>query len=66
MNESIDALRRDFESDLAAINGMDAWKAIRDKYLSRDNGAITAELKKLREIPKEERPAFGQAGPAQR
>jgi phenylalanyl-tRNA synthetase alpha chain len=61
MNESIDALRRDFESDLAAINGMDAWKAIRDKFLSRDNGAITAELKKLREIPKEDRPAFGQA-----
>jgi phenylalanyl-tRNA synthetase alpha chain len=61
MNDSIDALRRVFENDLTAINGIDSWKAIRDKYLSRDNGAITAELKKLREIPKEDRPAFGQA-----
>jgi phenylalanyl-tRNA synthetase alpha chain len=60
MNESIDKLRQLFEGDLAAISGMEAWKSVRDKYLARDSGVITTELKKLRELPKEDRPAFGQ------
>jgi phenylalanyl-tRNA synthetase alpha chain len=61
MNESIDKLRRLFEKDFAAISGMETWKSIRDKYLARESGMITAELKRLRELPKEDRPAFGQA-----
>jgi phenylalanyl-tRNA synthetase alpha chain len=61
MNELIDKLRRRFEEDLAKITGMDTWKAVRDRYLARDSGVITNELKKLRDLPKEERPAFGQA-----
>jgi phenylalanyl-tRNA synthetase alpha chain len=61
MNESIDSLRRLFEQDVAGIGDMEGWKAVRDKYLARDNGAITTALKKLRDLPKEERPAFGQA-----
>jgi phenylalanyl-tRNA synthetase alpha chain len=61
MNESIENLRRLFDEDLAAINGMESWKAVRDKYLARESGVITTELKKLRDLPKEERPAFGQA-----
>ena len=61
MSESIDNLRRLFEKDLAAIDGMESWKAVRDKYLARESGVITTELKKLRDLPKEERPAFGQA-----
>jgi phenylalanyl-tRNA synthetase alpha chain len=60
MNETIDRLRRMFEEDLAAMTGMDAWKSVRDKYLARDSGVITTELKKLRDLPKEEKPAFGQ------
>ncbi len=61
MNELIENLRRRFEEDAAAISGMESWKAVRDKYLGRESGAITAELKKLRDLPREERPAFGQA-----
>jgi phenylalanyl-tRNA synthetase alpha chain len=61
MNESIDRLRQLFEGDFAAISEMDGWKSVRDKYLARENGLITTALKKLRDIPKEERPAFGQA-----
>jgi phenylalanyl-tRNA synthetase alpha chain len=34
---------------------------VRDKYLARESGIITTGLRKLRELPKEERPAFGQA-----
>jgi len=61
MNESVNKLMQQFEEDFATITGMDSWKAIRDKYLARDSGVITTELKRLRELPKEERPAFGQA-----
>jgi phenylalanyl-tRNA synthetase alpha chain len=60
MSESIDRLRRLFEEDFAAITGMESWKSVRDKYLARDNGVITAEMRKLRDLPKEERPGFGQ------
>ncbi len=61
MNESMDNLRRLFDQDLASVYDMESWKAVRDKYLARDSGAITTALKKLRDLPKEERPAFGQA-----
>lgn len=61
MNESIDKLRQLFCEDLAGITDMETWKSVRDKYLSRESGTITNAMKKLRELPKEERPAFGQA-----
>jgi phenylalanyl-tRNA synthetase alpha chain len=61
MNDSIDKLRRLFEEDYSQITGMEGWKNIRDKYLARESGMITTELKKLRDLPKQERPAFGQA-----
>jgi len=61
MDKTIDDLRQHFEEDFAAISDMDAWKTVRDKYLARESGIITTSLKKLRELPKEERPAFGQA-----
>ncbi len=61
MNEAIDNLRRQFEEEFSAITEMDGWKSVRDKYLARESGLITTALKKLRDIPKEDRPAFGQA-----
>jgi phenylalanyl-tRNA synthetase alpha chain len=61
MNESIKRLRQLFEDDFATIRSMNSWKAVRDKYLAREGGVITAELKKLRSLPKEKRPEFGQA-----
>ncbi len=57
----IEELRGEFEADLAGIEDLDAWKAVRDKWLSRENGIITREMKRLRELPKEQRPEFGQA-----
>jgi len=61
MNSSIDELRRRLEADLAQAVGLDAWKAVRDRWLSRENGIITGAMKRLRDLPREERPAFGQA-----
>jgi phenylalanyl-tRNA synthetase alpha chain len=61
MGESTEKLRQLFNEDLSAITDMETWKAVRDKYLSRDKGVITREIKKLRSLPEAERPAFGQA-----
>ena len=61
MSDSIDRLRQLFEEDCATIQNMETWKSIRDKYLARESGVITTEMKKLRDLPKEERPRFGQA-----
>jgi phenylalanyl-tRNA synthetase alpha chain len=61
MDASIEKLRKMFEEDFAGISGTESWKAVRDKFLARESGMITTALKKLRDIPKEERPAFGQA-----
>jgi len=58
---STEELRRDFEQDLAQIENLDAWKRIRDRWLARESGIITGQMKRLRELPKEERPAFGQS-----
>ncbi|HSW38363.1 MAG TPA: phenylalanine--tRNA ligase subunit alpha [Acidobacteriota bacterium] len=61
MSESIAILRQAFLDDCAGIAGIETWKSIRDKYLSRDSGLITTAMKRLRDLPKEERPSFGQA-----
>ncbi len=60
MSGSFEELRQRFDEDLAAINDTETWKSVRDKWLARERGIITAEMKRLRELPKEERPAFGQ------
>jgi phenylalanyl-tRNA synthetase alpha chain len=61
MNTPKDDLIRQFEADLAGAPDLDRVKWVRDKWLARDNGIITGQLKRLRELPKEDRPAFGQA-----
>jgi phenylalanyl-tRNA synthetase alpha chain len=61
VNQLAEELRRQFENDLAGISGMDQWKAVRDKWLAREAGIITGEMRRLRDLPKEERPGFGQA-----
>ncbi len=61
MSSKIEDLLGEFEADLAGIADMQGWKAVRDRWLSRENGIITREMKRLRELPKEERPEFGQA-----
>jgi phenylalanyl-tRNA synthetase alpha chain len=61
MSEPIAEMRRQFEEDLSRITSLESWKNVRDKWLSRENGIITNGMKRLRELPKEDRPAFGQA-----
>ena len=60
MSDVFEQLKLDFERDCAAITGTESWKEVRDRYLAREGGLITAAMKRLRELPKEERPLFGQ------
>ena len=58
---NFDELRRQLEADLSQIRDFDQVKWVRDKWLSRENGIITGEMKRLRDLPKEARPSFGLA-----
>ncbi len=61
MNAIAQDLRLRFEEDLASIHGTDQWKSVRDKWLARETGIINGEMRRLRDLPKEDRPGFGQA-----
>jgi len=61
MGNRIEDLEKKFAQDLSGIADMAGYTSVRDKWLSRENGIITTEMKRLRELPKDERPGFGQA-----
>jgi phenylalanyl-tRNA synthetase alpha chain len=58
-HSEIDALRRQFDEDLAAAPSEAALKAVRDRYLARKGGLLSALLKALGSAPAEERPVLG-------
>ncbi len=49
-----------FQSDLQSVDSVGSLSEVRDKYLSRQRGLLTLELKELGRLPKQERPAAGQ------
>src|SRR3954471_2491521 len=55
----IDILRTQFEPDVAAATGADALRAVRDRYLARKGGLVSALLKALGSAPAEARPRLG-------
>jgi phenylalanyl-tRNA synthetase alpha chain len=60
MSESqIDALRAEFERDLGAAGTETELRAVRDRYLARKGGRLSALLKALGSAPPEERPRLG-------
>jgi phenylalanyl-tRNA synthetase alpha chain len=56
----IDALRAQFDADLAGASTEAALRAIRDRYLSRKGGLVSTLLKSLGSAPPAERPRLGQ------
>src|SRR3954451_14298512 len=58
-DSQIDALRADFERDLATATGVAALRAVRDRYLSRKGGLLSGLLKRLGSAPPEVRPQLG-------
>jgi phenylalanyl-tRNA synthetase alpha chain len=61
MIDQIRDLTDQFEKDLASVRDTDTWAAVRNMWLARETGLITTSMKRLRDMPKEERPAFGHA-----
>lgn len=61
MSEKVESLRSSFLSGLEAAGDLAAAIGLRDQWLGRESGIIPNEMKRLRDIPKEDRPAFGQA-----
>src|SRR5437867_7887996 len=61
MNQQIEELRQQFVSDLAQARSLESYTAVRDKWLGREKGIITGVMKSLRDLTKQERPAFGQS-----
>jgi len=58
-DSQIDALRADFERDLATAAGVAALRSVRDRYLSRKGGLVSALLKNLGSAPPDVRPRLG-------
>jgi phenylalanyl-tRNA synthetase alpha chain len=58
---SIDALRAQFQSRLAAAATARDLKAIDDEFLSRKSGSVTALMQTLKTLPAEDKKAFGAA-----
>src|SRR5260221_5118950 len=57
----IESLKKLFADDLASAGSEADLRGLRDKYLSRKNGLISAFLKSVAVLPAEQRPAMGQA-----
>ena len=56
----VDALRTRFEQDLAAAANEADVRAVRDRYLARKGGLVSALLKGLGQGPADDRPRLGQ------
>jgi phenylalanyl-tRNA synthetase alpha chain len=50
-----------FQQDFESVNNAEELTRTRDKYLSRQRGLLTLELRKLSTLKEEERPAAGKA-----
>jgi phenylalanyl-tRNA synthetase alpha chain len=59
-SRSLDALREQFEQDLARAATETELRTVRDRYLSRKGGLVSALLKTLGTAPADERPRLGQ------
>ena len=59
-SSQIDALRTQFDQDLAQATGESAVRAVRDRYLARKGGLVSSLLKTLGSAPPDERPRLGQ------
>ncbi len=58
-SSQIDSLRTQFDADVARASGAEALRAVRDRYLSRKGGLVSALLKALGTAPAEARPVLG-------
>ena len=58
-SSQIDILRTQFETDVAQAAGAEALRSVRDRYLARKGGLVSALLKALGSAPADARPVLG-------
>lgn len=58
--DKINALREEFNKSISELDDLKSLEDLRIKYLSK-NGILSSLFEELKNIPKEEKPAFGQA-----
>jgi phenylalanyl-tRNA synthetase alpha chain len=58
-SSQIDTLRTQFETDVAQAAGAEALRTVRDRYLARKGGLVSALLKALGSAPPDARPVLG-------
>jgi phenylalanyl-tRNA synthetase alpha chain len=58
-DSQIEALRAEFERDLASATTVAALRAVRDRYLARKGGLVSGLLKALGSAPSDARPRLG-------
>jgi phenylalanyl-tRNA synthetase alpha chain len=56
----LETLQREFDESLASISDVKALTELRNAWLAKKGGRVTAALAALRDLPPEEKPAFGQ------
>ncbi len=56
--ETIDRVSTEFGNDIAGVSNLKQLEELRIKYFSR-NGLVSALFDKLKDVPKEDKPAFG-------
>ena len=61
MHENLTELQADALAELAAAADAEALEAWRVRYLGRKGGALAEAMDVLGTLPREERPAYGQA-----
>jgi phenylalanyl-tRNA synthetase alpha chain len=64
--QALESLGQQFDQDLARAGTESELRAVRDRYLARKGGLVSALLKSLGSVPAEERPRLGQLANALR
>ena len=60
-SDRVEEIWRGFADDLSRAGSLRDLAEVRDKYLSRQRGLVTTQMRGLGSAPKEDRPAIGQA-----
>ena len=60
-DSDIARLRAEFQQDLARVSSESDLQALRDKYLGRKNGLVTALMKSVASAPPDLKPVLGKA-----
>ncbi len=60
-SDRVEEIWQQFSDDLSGTDSLPDLAEVRDKYLSRQRGLVTLQMRRLGSAPKEDRPALGQA-----